>query len=318
MLNLKKFFTTLFLALVSIPSFAATETKDTTSLVECDEDKGYEVSADGKRCVEKTAEQPAVATTQNNTSSTGTRTAKRANEKSKEIESERKKIQEASKSIKLGDKITFKKDFENDLDGVLTTWKSNCKTADKKQTEKAKDSEAKRTVLLPNVTYTCKLAECDEGFKPDNTGLKCEKTSEQKKKDNKDDKEKCEKQKEKGAKWEINKCTCTEKTKEWDGEKCILKTGECSTTYGKGKGKYNDKGVCELDTCEKPYTVSADKTKCELESTHDIKEKKADDAYSKEIDELIADYKQFVQKLAADCKQKGGTLTDEGCDVPKQ
>ena len=36
---------------------------------------------------------------------------------------------------------------------------------------------------MPNVTYTCEISECNDGFKPDAKGLKCEKTSEQKKKE---------------------------------------------------------------------------------------------------------------------------------------
>ncbi len=77
---------------------------------------------------------------------------------------------------------------------------------------------------------------------------------------------------------------------------------------------YNENQECIVQSCVAGYKVNGNA--CEKEEK--AKSKEADEAYSKTIDSLIKEYKQLVDKIVADCKNKGGILRDDGCEPKPQ
>lgn len=158
----------------------------------------------------------------------------------------------------------------------------------------------------------CSVTGCDTGYEEKTNGTKKQCV----KKDTQKEKAACEAKKANGAKWSVNKCTCTNKNKEWKDGDCVEKTiSENETKCSEKNGTWNKTlKKCYCGAKEQSLTDDAQKCPTKEDKAQAKQETKAaDEAYSKEIDEIIAAYKQVVAKLKSECEGQGGTLTDTEC-----
>nr|MBQ0091435.1 hypothetical protein [Candidatus Enterousia merdequi] len=138
-----------------------------------------------------------------------------------------------------------------------------------------------------NDSHECIVQSCVTGYEVSNDKKSCTEKKEKKDCDAATD-----------AKWIADKCTCTDKTKEWDGTTCKIKSGACKDSYF-GIGTYNAKGECEIKECSdtKNYTFNKTTNKCELKTTDKIRKD-------------INDKKEEKDK---ECESRGGEYKNAGC-----